>query len=115
MLKPFATVDDQKIWRERFSNLLTQREQAHSDPDKKEPPCMACYTKIPSLASEVMAVKDEALICGDVRRLTPSEATWMSMFAFCKRCCSYKSQLTGGHLSCIGMRSRAFQLLEFPQ
>lgn len=54
MLKPFATIDDQKVWRERISNLLAQREQAHTDIEKKDPPCMACYTKVPDLSKKVM-------------------------------------------------------------
>jgi len=75
---------------------------------------MACYTKLPSLAKEVMALPEGGEDGSVDRRLTPTDATWLTMSAFCKRCCHNKSQLTGGHLSCLGMRSRGFQLLDLP-
>ena len=59
LLKPFSTADDQKTWRERFNNLLEAREKAHSDPDRKEPPCMACYTKVPCLVREIVPLFQE--------------------------------------------------------
>ena len=31
---------------------------ARSDPEKKEAPCMACYTRVPSLIGELMALPE---------------------------------------------------------
>ena len=47
------------MWGERFSKLLGQREKAVVSEGKREPPCMACYTKVPNLAKEVIASSQE--------------------------------------------------------
>ena len=90
------------------------REQAYTDPEKKEPPCMACYTKVPDLPKQVIelsqieAEAEEDATISAAERLTPNEASWLTMQAFCKRCCHLKQQLTSSHLSCLGMRSRGY-------
>lgn len=73
---------------------------------------MACYTRVGDLSKEVIEMnqadgeEDESLMGGD--RLTPNDAQWLTMQAFCKRCCHHKQQLTSAHLTCLGLRNRGF-------
>ena len=76
---------------------------------------MACYTRLPDLVKLVLGVADDEVDEGFLSRtsrLSPIDASWLTMHAFCKRCCNNKSQLTGAHLTCLGMRHRGFQLLD---
>ncbi len=92
--------------------MLAQREQTYIDAEKKEPPCMACYTRVPDLSKKVISLNAEEEEIVPAARLTPIQAQWMTMLAFCKRCCHNKSELTSAHMSCLGVRNRGFQLLD---
>ena len=49
---------------------------------------MACYTRIPNnLAKEVIRIAEEEDIVVP-NRLSPTDVNWLTMMAFCKRCCS---------------------------
>ena len=73
---------------------------------------MACYTRVPDLSKKVISINAEEEEIVPATRLTPIQAQWMTMQAFCKRCYHNKSQLTSAHLSCLGVRNRGFQLLD---
>ena len=53
---------------------------------------MACYTRLPDLVKQVIQLTDqddEDFITRN-DRLSPTDASWLTMHAFCKRCCNNK-------------------------
>ena len=44
------------------------------DTEKKDPPCMACYTRVPDLSKKVIAINAEEEEIVPASRLSPVEA-----------------------------------------